>query len=58
MTQTATRPLPQWIQERINPLPPLSLRNKPLPEWTATERAVFEPAGMVWNRDRQNWIEG
>lgn len=48
--------LPQWLRDRVNPLPPIALRDKPLPEWTRAERAVFEPVGMVWDRDGQRWV--
>lgn len=38
-------------------LPPAALRAKPLPEWTPDERDAHEPAGRVWDRDRQAWVE-
>jgi hypothetical protein len=55
-TQTTTRPLPQWLRDTLYPLPPLSLRSKPLSLWTNAERQMWEPSGMVWDRDGQRWV--
>lgn len=51
---------PAWLTAVIaeRSLPPVQLRNKRLPEWTNAERQAFEPAGQVWDRDRQRWIAG
>jgi hypothetical protein len=51
---------PAWLAAVITErsLPPVQLRRKALPEWSGAERQAFEPAGMVWDRDRQEWTRG
>ena len=50
--------LPVWVAERLRPLPPVWLRDVPLPEWTTADRCAFEPAGYAWDRNRQQWVTG
>jgi hypothetical protein len=60
IAERSAKAVPAWIVavQAERALPPAQLRNKPLPEWTTAERRAFEPAGQVWNHDRQRWTAG